>query len=400
MRNIRGKIGDGTPFFNKVRISTNGLNNYSFKYNGRKYPFSLFSDDFELQKVDKEILKHVDLRQEERIFRPLKLVFSMNLVSPKIVMGKSVGESLKALILYQEAGLDKIIDYSRNLVMTKEDYYEMFNFQEMNVVNRVELYNIDNVLKKIGDCKQSYKYFLYTKEMFSDLSRKDGFEFLTQKYDNNGFHMHNNILFETDDIFTLDRDFCNAKYEKVRLDLRIFTENPQKEQNNIECDKNKGVYIFRNEEFEDFTFSLLSDLTDDKQIKEELLSDKRYHHCHSNSLILASSLDNSDRTSTYIVGGKTKANEIDYSFHSWVEIEKENIVLDYNYNLIMDKDKYYKLFGAVAISKTLISEMKEVIQTVVYDAGFNLTPMDVNYFGVEMMRDLKKNNKILYKRKD
>ena len=64
----------------------------------------------------------------------------------------------------------------------------------------------------------------------------------------------------------------------------------------------------------------------------------------------------------------------------------------------MNRDKYYKLFEAKPISKTLSTEMEDIIQTIYYDAKLELHPLELNYFGKEIMNDLKKNEKILQKK--
>ena len=135
----------------------------------------------------------------------------------------------------------------------------------------------------------------------------------------------------------------------------------------------------------------------DNKIKEKLLSNARYNECHQNSTIIACILNEEDKKTAYVVGGKIKENEIDYLNHSWVEIDNKNIVIDFNHNIIMNRDKYYKLFEAYPISKTLISEMEDIIKFVYGSACLNVHPMDINYFGKELMNDLKRNEKILKK---
>ena len=83
-------------------------------------------------------------------------------------------------------------------------------------------------------------------------------------------------------------------------------------------------------------FNLLSDFIDNEQIKDELLSKKRHGHCHENSQMIANGLGDN----ALIVGGKIKINENDYFNHSWVELEDEKLVFDYNHNIIMDKKGY------------------------------------------------------------
>lgn len=111
-----------------------------FHYEGNSYPFSLFSD-YDLQDYDKKILKS-NKRYKEFLGRTLKLACSLDLVSPKVVIGNSLMDNFSLLILFSEDGVNKVIDYSKNLVMNQEDYYKIFCFQDINVVDQFDLYQI------------------------------------------------------------------------------------------------------------------------------------------------------------------------------------------------------------------------------------------------------------------
>lgn len=387
------QVGNRYPFMNKITNVSNDWKEYIFNYKEKEYPFSVFRDK-KLQKCDKDMLKS----HKRNSFRLLKLACSMDLVNPRIVVGNSIVNPFNILLLFEENGIDKVIDYSRNLVMNKLDYYEIFEFNEINVVDKLGLYNIYCVILKLEDYDHIFEYLIFTKEIFRELSKKDGFHFLKEKYDSDGFHQSSHTLYgdKSDCVFFQREDMNHVKYQKIREELDAFTENlnPTK---HIKYLKKKEKYILREKSFGYFTFGLLSDMVDNDEIKDKLLSQKRYHECHDNSIIVAKALKQKDKSSAYVVGGKIKVNEIDYFYHSWVEIDDKNVVIDFNHNLVMNRDKYYKLYGAVAISKTLISEMEEIIQTVVLDADLNLHSIYLNYFGSEMMNDLKKNEKVFKK---
>lgn len=114
--------------------------------------------------------------------------------------------------------------------------------------------------------------------------------------------------------------------------------------------------------------------------------------------MIARGLQEDNKKSAYVVGGKCKENERDYYYHSWVEVDDENIVIDYNHNIIMNRDKYYRFFEAVAISKTKVEDLEEIIKVLIMEAQLDFDPMDINYFGTELLRDMKKNAKILRKK--
>lgn len=372
---------------------------YIFNYNGKNYPFSVFSD-YNLQKFDKKILKS-SKRYKLSVFRSLKLACSMDLVNPRIAIGNSlVGTDV--LIIFQENGIDKVIDYESNLMMKKEDYYELFHYSELNVLDKSDLYNIYYVIQRMGEDEHinPLEFFTSTKEVFNELSKQEDFHFLDEKYDSKGENEHNHFLLGTDsDCLFFQKEDSNKKYAKLISELDKFTENPTIKPKHITYDKKKNQYRLKERNFEFFTFDILSDMIDDQTIKEKLLSNSRYGSCHKNAVIIARALKEEDKKTAYVVAGKIKINEIDYFRHSWVEIDEKNIVIDFNHNIVMNREEYYKLFEAEKISRTLISEMEDMIQTIVFDAKFDtMQQIYVNYFGEEVMRDLKKNEKVFQKR--
>jgi hypothetical protein len=179
--------------------------------------------------------------------------------------------------------------------------------------------------------------------------------------------------------------------------LDTFTENPTIKSKYIEYDEDKKSYSFIFNSKPVFIFRLLSDYVISEEIKENLLSSSRYHECHENSILVASSLDRDIQESTYIVGGKIDANKQNSFLHSWVEIDKENLVLDYNHNIIMNRDSYYKLFYASPISKTNYFDYYKYFETIMLDFNFNFHPTFLNYFGKEIIKDLEKNKQLIKK---
>lgn len=388
---INRKLIINYPLYRNIKKDNNS---YILKHNKKEYPFSILSD-YEIQEFDKKILK-TEKRYKQRLSRTLKLACSMDLVNPRVAIGHSSFNRLHTIIIFQDNGTDKIIDYDKNLIMKKDDYYELFDYKEINIIDKADLYNIYYITDTLADYSHIYEYLIFTKELFKELSKTDKFSFLAEKYDRNGINNNNYILFgnNSDSLFFQEKD-VTTKYNKIIDELDEFTKNPEIKTKHISHDKQKEKYELKERNFGFFEFNLLSDMIYDTETKEQLLSKNRYHKCHRNSIIIARSLE---EKTTYIVGGKIKINENDYFNHSWVEIDENNVVIDFNHNVIMNRDKYYKLFEAKPISKTLSTEMEDIIQTIYYDAELDLHPLYLNYFGKEIMNDLKKNEKILQKK--
>lgn len=173
----------------------------------------------------------------------------MDLVNPRVANGNSLEEIYSLIIIYQENGIDKVIDYSKNLIMTKEDYYELFKFNELNIVSKMDLYNIYYLMSKFNSYGYIFEYLLFTKEIFRELSKKDMFSFLKEKYNINGLNKNNYLLFgnNSDSLFFQVDDSKHAKFAKLIREIDDFTENPQEKCGHITYDKEKDRYIFKKE---------------------------------------------------------------------------------------------------------------------------------------------------------
>ena len=390
---FEGEFFSKFVWFHK-NISKEDKYSYVFYYGEKSYSFSVFSD-YELQDYDKKKLKS-NKRMNESLARTLKLACSLDFVTPKVVIGSSSVDTFSLLILFSDHGTNKVIDYSKNLVMNQDDYYNLFQFCELNVMDKFDLYQIYYLINSLHDEKHIYEYLIFSKELFREFAKCQFLSPLFRQYDINGFHSHNYLLFGSDSeaLFFQKEDVGQLKYEKLVQELNAFTENPTLCSKHISYDKKNSCYKLKDRKFGSFSFKLLSDYVLDSDIKKELLSKNRYHECHQNSIMIACSLDEND---AYVVGGKFLENEKDYFYHSWVEIEDNNTVIDYNHNIIMNRDKYYDFFGVEVINRISAMDVKSVIQTSL-DFGFSFHPMYINYFGQEFMSSFQKNQKILERR--
>ena len=372
-------------------------NSYVFKHDNKDYKFELFTDR-KIQEIDKKIVKEENTSDSDKVivFRTLKLACSMDLINPKVIVGSSSTDKLAFLISYEEDGTKKVVDYKNNLIMKQDEFYKLFDFKEINTLDRYEIYNLYNIMDKLGDYKHLYEYLIFSKEITSEISKRSEFSYLREKYDSIGYNNHNYFLFadKTDYIFHLPID-SNHKYKNTIINLDYFTMDPNLNSKYVSYDKKTRTYVYKDHTFGKIRFSLLSDVIDDEKIKKELRSNQRYSECHINNLNTSLLFGVND--DVFITSGKIEANEVDYYNHTWVEIESENLVADYNHNIIMNRDIYYKLFGAKKISKTSTAEMEDVIKTVIIGTGIYFHPIYIDYLGKEMKNDLMKNQKILKK---
>lgn len=87
------------------------------------------------------------------------------------------------------------------------------------------------------------------------------------------------------------------------------------------------------------TFDKLSNYINDKSLVKELTSNKRYHKCHSRSIIFSPKINGSKILTGYITVGGQRV------LHSVIEYKYDNddIILDWTRNLKITKNQYIKL---------------------------------------------------------
>ena len=365
-------------------------NYYFFSYQKEKIPFQLFSD-FPIQRVDKIFLQKKETAQKNN-FRLVKIFCSLNLPNSTLVMGSSDINDLYPLISYQ----DKIIDYQSNLVMNKRNYEKLFHLNIKSQLDRVAVYQIFITMKKLNDLKNPYKYFLNWEKIKKDLSKNHRFKYLSQTYDEYGVHYNNEALLgEYCDSMFLSEEDGICKYRNLRTALDNFTMHTKTSENQT------IKYKIEEPELKTIEFAMISDILDSEEEKNILQSKERYSMCHSNAYKMAMEFFATEPKAVYVVAGMIEENELDKFFHSWVEVKYKNktIVVDYNHNLIMEKNIYYKIYGAIPLEKTTLQELLTNFEWIEEKFGLPCSDFLLNYFSKEIVRDLQKNIFLLEKRR-
>lgn len=367
---------------------------YEFLFNGKKYPFTLLSDE-DIQELDKKIVTNIEERSNSFLGRTLKLAGRVEYPDAVVKIGKSdIGNF--SIIVFTRNGQEMVIDYENNLVMKKADYYEMTNFKELNSLNKKDVYWLYRLLSLVG-----YDYFihfiLFSDEMFKEIEKI--IPEMSEKYDVIGVNNGNKLLLgeDCDATFIMDRDMY-FEFQEQKFELDSFTLNPTTDTKKIKK-IDDGVFLFKDKKLGDFAFQLLSSIATNED-KKTLLSEDRYRKCHVNAIRMIRGLSENDKKQAFVCSGYITINDKDKFLHSWIEIGSgdEAIVADYNHNVIMGKDKYYQLYGASIINKLSALEETEVFD---YITRANLIGIDyrlIDYFGQEIVKDLKKNEKILMKK--
>lgn len=360
-----------------------------FSYMGKEYTYSLVSD-LELPAFDAKTLTRFN-RNLLSLLRTFKLFFNPNINSIEIQCVSTFFSSLHLLINYVDNGKVKTIDYSANLIMDKDDYYNLFQVKILNTFTKSDAYKINSLLKR--DNFNPENFLLLTSEEIDEYIRKDPtLRCLWKKYDSNGVNV-NNYFFYDDFLFALkeDVDICN---EKIHHEIETFTSSNRKSCRHIYYLEEPGKYIYINGK-KRYIFSLISDQLPHEGLKTILLSyEDRYGLCHNNSFLLASILTSMGIESIFLVAGKRKTNSVEYLYHSWLEIG--DLVYDFNGNLIMRVEDYYELYQAKVLDKTPFSEITQVSKMCNEFGAFKNNVFFVNFFCDELSRDLKK-NKFLFK---
>ena len=152
--------------------------------------------------------------------------------------------------------------------------------------------------------------------------------------------------------------------------------------------KNK-TYTYNDGE-EEYTFSLLEDLFGDDETKRILHSPERYGSCHHASVGMCLNLPHKN--------SKILTGYINYSdcriLHSVYYYEEDGmeIIYDYTKNIMMRKDEYFRLTNFKLINEI---EREKLIEDKDFICNSNISVKAYMVFRDEMMRDIKKNEKVL-----
>lgn len=152
--------------------------------------------------------------------------------------------------------------------------------------------------------------------------------------------------------------------------------------------KNK-TYTYNDGE-EEYTFSLLEDLFEDDETKRILHSPERYGSCHHASVGMCLNLPHKN--------SKILTGYINYSdcriLHSVYYYEEDGIeiIYDYTKNIMMRKDDYFRLTNFKLINEI---EREKLIEDKNFICNSNISVKAYMVFRDEMMRDIKKNEKVL-----
>lgn len=326
------------------------------------------------------------------MIRTLKLFFSPNITTIEIQCVSSFISSSYLVINYVENGKNKTLDYSTNVIMDKEDYYRLFNVKTLNTLTKSDLYKISKLLLESENFNPPNFLLLTIEEINEYLRKEKHLENLSRKYGLNGVNTNSYFLFD-DSLFCLKEDFDVYK-EEVHDEIEYFTSDCNKPHKHIYPIDTAGKYIYSNGLMK-YEFSLIFDQIPYESIKKVLLSyDSRYNLCHNNSIRLASVLKSLNIGPILVVAGKRKANDVAYLYHTWLEID--DLVYDFNGNLIMKREDYNELYQAIVLTKTPFEKIMET--------GLMCNELDifknessfVNFFCDELSRDLRK-NKFLFK---
>ena len=147
---------------------------YEYEIKGKIYTFNELSDITDIEKFKKEL--KTDKRHHKCHTRTLELSFGVT--ESNIVTGYEVIADIKALhsiLEYKVKNKLYIIDYTKNIIMPKEQYMELTKFKEIERISDLEyiedlgrIYNFPHLTDKV--------YVTFQKELIRELKSKALFE--------------------------------------------------------------------------------------------------------------------------------------------------------------------------------------------------------------------------------
>lgn len=147
---------------------------HEYKVDGKIYTFNELSDITDIEKFKKEL--KTDKRHHKCHTRTLELSFGVP--ESNIVTGYEVIADIKVLhsiLEYKVKNKLYIIDYTKNIIMPKEQYMELTKFKEIERISDLEyiedlgrIYNFPHLTDKV--------YVTFQKELIRELKSKALFE--------------------------------------------------------------------------------------------------------------------------------------------------------------------------------------------------------------------------------
>ena len=166
--------------------------------------------------------------------------------------------------------------------------------------------------------------------------------------------------------------------------LKLISKETLIDINNITYNNETKEYAYKHNDLV-ITFDMISKRIEGKDAIKELTSRRRYGNCHSMSIVLAQSIDNSR-----IVTGKCTLGKRRF-LHSIIEydLEDETYVLDWTRNLRTTKKQFIKLTQFEELSSIDAKNILEDLKVIEGNLKINVKPYLV--FRDEIMRDIQKN---------
>jgi len=158
-----------------IKMTRVNQNKCQISFNDEVIEFSLISDLFVL-KNDKSV---IDLKKELLNYKKRKglchynCIIYLNSFGNKIVTGYVDDSILPNRVIHSWIETDKkVIDYTKNLVINKEDYYRLLNPEILNTVTKEQLNSDIDIIRKM-DFLGSKFYCLFRDEILTDIERSN-----------------------------------------------------------------------------------------------------------------------------------------------------------------------------------------------------------------------------------
>ena len=136
--------------------------------------------------------------------------------------------------------------------------------------------------------------------------------------------------------------------------------------------------------------SLIPNLKDEEPV---LLTDNRVGNCHSRAIKISNSLGeiDNDVVTGYVFGFSDKSKYL----HTWVEFnyQGKDAVIDYNLNVLMNKEGYYLMTHALPLSRISNKNIHKDFK-VINKLGKTGCIKEYLVFRDELMKDFKKNKEL------
>ena len=143
--------------FTKIKYNEK-IKEYEYEFNGKVYTFDKLSNKLK----DKNIKKELESTKRYKQCHEKSIEISLALPGAYIVTGyikENKGKYLHSIVEIEKKNEKYIIDYTKNIIMPKEQYVKLTSFEELERISDMEYLQYDQKIRNLSIDLKTYTTF-------------------------------------------------------------------------------------------------------------------------------------------------------------------------------------------------------------------------------------------------